>query len=184
MVINLYMSIKILPKSDFYIDPDKVTFINNNLYIPYIKGKNLSRIYNNIKFINENDNFEYNYISFSQYYNLIKSFLELYIKIKKFNINFVHGDLNLGNIIYNLDENKMYIIDFEYLEKQNDNFNDSDLIHMNNNLINLIEIGNDNIEIIKFIKNNINILELPYLLYENNNFIYKLFKLFNVEYNN
>lgn len=79
----------------------------------------------------------------------------------KFHEKYTHNDLNLGNIIYDEDDAKIYIIDFEYLNTtpliNSINITDttkSDRDHMNNALTTLILLGDQIPEISKFMRDN------------------------------
>lgn len=138
-----YDKIKMLPKRDFYIDPDFIFLMkcsdeeneyflrfdpiiktnlekdgfNYKLIMPFLKGLTLEDYISKFK----SREFLYSdsrvYIKLDEWKNLLISLFQLKNKIKRMNDidRIFHNDLNASNIIYDYIDCKMSIIDFNTL---------------------------------------------------------------------
>lgn len=170
-----FANIKLLPKKDFYINPDDVSIssvsadeeehiislchelkiVKNKvtdykfikLNMPLIEGISLE------KYLSNTDNF-----SINNWIDLIKSFLLFIPKVIELNniYKIYHNDLHFGNMIYNINENKIMMIDFSNMTLNNPNIDNSfeeveDQILLHKLLRRIIKLSSKNIDIYNYI---------------------------------
>jgi serine/threonine protein kinase len=202
LLINEYNNIKLLPKNDmkndFYVNPDdiylsevlsdgekkRVMSMCDNLRN---NNKNNKRLFKLdmplIKGISINNYLKYN-LNTEQYIKLIYAFLIFIQNIKEFNRNgYYHNDLHTGNMIYNINKEKIMIVDFSSLSINENNSkyskeNTDDLILLYEYLEDIILRSISNIQIREYFTENNIIDETCTLNYEGDKLFNKIWNLF------
>lgn len=116
--INYNINFPIITKEKYrnYIDGICLNLFNKNKVLDKIKNIITKTHGNKMK-----DYFFKKYFCIGlcyDFYNNIKLLdFVTNLKTQKISQSIIHGDLHLGNIIYNIKDDKLYLIDFEYVHK-------------------------------------------------------------------
>lgn len=130
----------------------KIVDMRKYLITPTVPGISISDfVFDYI--IYENGKRRYKIIEFEKWYNIVKAVIQFSKKMRDFHKYFTHNDIHTGNLVYDENERKIYLLDFEVLKEIQNSSDDKDFRDIEKVIKELIELGVTNPEIRQFCLN-------------------------------